>query len=116
MYGYFQIKMKDKDTDQEFDFFVNRWLRQSEDIEAEKDNKEVDEKKQSKEDKNKKASKKKASKESKEKAAKEAKKEEKTSSASEIESDALMIELPAIWPDIPPPEGIIYFVMILQLV
>ncbi len=79
--------MKDKDTDQEFHFFVNRWLRKTiEDVEAKEEGTEKgDTSKDDKKDK------------------KEEGKEEKEESSSEM--DSMMIELPAIRPDIPPPKG-----------
>lgn len=80
--------MKDQDTNQEFHFIANRWLREP--VEEVKTEEDADKKKEGEQKDGGDATK---------KGDKEGKTEEKTC------SDSLMIELPAIRPDIPPPQG-----------
>eukprot|EP00057_Strongylocentrotus_purpuratus_P029276 XP_011683750.1 PREDICTED: lipoxygenase homology domain-containing protein 1 [Strongylocentrotus purpuratus] len=93
-----KMKMKDKDTNREFHFFVDQWLRSTPNVEKEKKEGEEDgkeEKKEGEEDG-------KLGKKDGEEDGKEEKKEGEEDEKEDKRMEALYLELPTIRPDMPP--------------
>ncbi|XP_077990949.1 uncharacterized protein LOC144445282 [Glandiceps talaboti] len=101
-----KIKMKDKDTNQEFHFFANHWLKQDEEMKVgdSDDTKDDDDNKPDNPGQgNNRRSEKSQGKNNKEQDTEDEDDKKDKSDDSEDEMNDVMIELPAIRPDIPPP-------------
>ena len=124
------MKMKDKDTNQEFHFFVDQWLRSTPNLEKEKKEEKADGKEEKKEgeadgegekkegEADGKEEKKEGEADGKEEKkegeedGKEEKKEEEDDGKDDKRMEALYLELPAIRPDMPPDPGMIILLFV----